>query len=347
MKKFCSFLTAILCLTLVFSCAAAEEEKVLNIFTWEGYFDETTLNQFTDETGIAVNYSVFASNEEMLLKLQQSNQGDYDLILASDYAISTLRKEDMLLPLDKTLLTNWDNLNPDYLNQYFDPDNVYSVPYTVGVPVIVYDPSQVERAPQTFADLWDAEFEDGLWIVDDARVMIGETLKMLGYSYNTTDEAALEEAYQHLCELKKNVRVLNYDFDYYLASGEVKAAYVFTPYAVLNMMENTDLKCVFPAEGVGFGIDSIAIPANAQHPDSAHAFINFYLRDDIAKFVAEWQGYINPNAAADPLIDPDYAAMECFHIPEELFASKEYVEDLGEGESLFQDVWTNFKLYDE
>jgi len=86
------------------------------------------------------------------------------------------------------------------------------------------------------------------------------------------------------------------------------------------------------------------IPAGAAHPENAHAFINFYLDAEVAKFVAEWQAYINPNAAADPLIEPGYAAMDCFHIPEELLGTKEYVEDLGENESMFQDAWTNFQL---
>ena len=202
MKKLCVLLALVLSLAAVLPCAVAEEEKVLNIFTWEGYFDEESLAQFQQETGIKVNYSVFASNEEMLLKLRGGNAGDYDLILASDYAISDLRKAGDLLPLDKSVLTNWDNLNPVYLDQYFDPENVYSVPYTAGSPVIVYDPDQVEGEITSFADLWDEQFADGLWIVDDARVMIGETLKMLGYSYNTTDPDQLNEAYEQLCALK-------------------------------------------------------------------------------------------------------------------------------------------------
>ena len=193
MKKLSVLLALVLTLALALPCARAEEEKVLNIFTWEGYFDEESLAQFQQETGIKVNYSVFASNEEMLLKLRGGNAGDYDLILASDYAISDLRKTGDLLPLDKAVLTNWDNLNPVYLDQYFDPENVYSVPYTAGSPVIVYDPDQVEGEITSFADLWDEQFADGLWILDDARVVIGETLKMLGYSYNTTDEAQLNE----------------------------------------------------------------------------------------------------------------------------------------------------------
>lgn len=345
MKKICAVLLALACLlTGAVGAFAEEEEKVLNIFTWEGYFDETTLARFEAESGIEVNYSVFASNEEMLLKMQ-SGGADYDIILASDYAVSALRKEDKLLPLDKAALGNWGNLNPDYLNQYFDPENVYSVPYTVGVPVIVYDPAQVEGEITCFADLWDEQFENGLWLLDDARVMLGETLKMLGYSYNTTDEAELAQAYERLVALKPNIRVLDYDLSYfYLAKGEVKAAYLFTPYAVFNIFDNPDLRCVYPSEGIGFGIDSIVIPAGAQHPENAHAFMNFYLRPEIAKAVAEWQCYINPNAAAAELIDPAYAEMDCLNIPSELLATREYVQDLGADESLYQDIWTSFKL---
>ena len=64
----------------------------------------------------------------------------------------------------------------------------------------------------------------------------------------------------------------------------------------------------------------------------------------MAKVVAEWQCYINPNQAADALIDPEFAALSPFHIPEDLLATAEYVEDLGENESLFQDIWTDFHL---
>lgn len=344
MKKFAALILAFMLIMLIPN-ALAEEEKVLNVFTWAGYFDETTLGQFQDETGIQVNYSVFASNEEMLLKMQAGEVSDYDIILASDYAISTLRKDDALLPLDKSLLPNWDNLNPDYLNQYFDPDNVYSMPYTVGVPVIVYDPAQVEGEITSFADLWDPQFEDALWLLDDARVMLGETLKMLGYSYNTTDQAQLDEASEKMAALKGNIRVLDYDLTYdYLAAGEVKAGYLFTPYAALAQLANPELKVVFPSEGIGFGIDSIVIPRNARHPANAHAFMDFYLRPEIAAHVAGWQAYINPNLAAEEMVDPVIASLSCFDVPADLLATSEYVEDIGAFASNFQDAWTNFKL---
>ncbi|MBQ6373587.1 MAG: spermidine/putrescine ABC transporter substrate-binding protein [Clostridia bacterium] len=330
---------------LLTGIALAEEEPVLNVFTWEGYFDETTLAGFTEETGIRINYATFASNEEMFMKLQANGGSEYDIVLASDYIISAARKAGLLLPLDRSKLTGWDNLNPDYLDQYFDPENVYSIPYAVGSPMIIYDPATVEGEITRFADLWDEQFADSLWVVDDARVMLGEVLHTLGYSYNTTDKDQLAEAQARLEALKPNIRILDYDMSYnYLTSGEAKAAYIFTPFVVLTLQEDPSLVAVYPEDGIGFGIDSIVIPVKAPHPDNAHRFMDYYLRPDVAKIVAEWQCYINPNRAADELIDPDFAALSPFHIPEDLLATAEYVEDLGENESLYQDIWTAFHL---
>ena len=341
------FLIVLLTLALCMGCcgAFAEEEKVLRIYSWEDYVDADTIAGFSEEYGIDVEFITFASNEEMLLKLEQGGGENYDIIVASDYVISSARKKDLLMPLDKDKLANFGNLNPNYLNQYFDPDNVYSIPYTVGSPMIVYDPDRVEGDIRCFADLWDPQFADSLCLLDDARVMIGETLKMLGYSYNTTDDAQLQEASDKLMELKPNVRALDYDMAYqYLLSGEVSAAYLFTNFAVICQMENPNLVAVYPEEGVGFGVDSLVIPTGAQHPDNAHLFLDYVMRPEVAAHIAEYQLYINPNQAAEAYIDPalkDYAA---FNIPEDKIATAEYVQDVGEYEGKFQEIWMNFKL---
>ena len=207
MKRFLALCLA-LSLVLTLAPALGEEEKVLNIFSWEGYVDETTIANFTAETGISINYAVFASNEEMLMKLQANGASEYDIIIASDYILSLARKENLLLPLDKEQLTGWENLNPAYLDQYFDPGNVYTMPYTVGVPMIVYDPARVAEPITSFDDLWREEFRDNLCLLDDARVMIGAVLKTLGYSYNTTDDAELAEAKEKVAAWLERTRPL-------------------------------------------------------------------------------------------------------------------------------------------
>ena len=109
-------------------------------------------------------------------------------------------------------------------------------------------------------------------------------------------------------------------------------------------MEIPVLVAVFPEEGIGFGIDSLAIPANAPHPQNAHLFLDYLLRPEVAAHVAEWQLYTNPNLAADPLISEETKQYAALNVPEELLATKEYVEDVGEYESVYQEIWMEFKL---
>lgn len=97
-------MAAVLALGLA-ACGKKADEKVLNIFTWATYFPDDVLAEFTEQTGIKINYSVFQSNEEMLMKIQQG--GDYDLVLASDYIIDIARSQDLLMKLDKSKIPNF------------------------------------------------------------------------------------------------------------------------------------------------------------------------------------------------------------------------------------------------
>ena len=110
----------VLLLALLLAAAPCALADSINIYTWDGYFNPETISAFTEETGIEVNFSPFASNEDMLVVME--NGAAYDIVLASDYALNILRKADLLQPLDMEALTNYENLDPAYLNQYYDPD---------------------------------------------------------------------------------------------------------------------------------------------------------------------------------------------------------------------------------
>ncbi|HIU33551.1 MAG TPA: spermidine/putrescine ABC transporter substrate-binding protein [Candidatus Pullichristensenella excrementigallinarum] len=339
MKKWICLLLALL---LMAPAAFAAEDEII-LYSWEGCFPEDVLEEFTQETGIEIVIVPYSSVDEMLVKIQ--SDGQYDLILGSDYALDILRKGGYLQALDKEQIPNYVNLDPAYLNQYFDPDGEYTIPYMPGSPVIVYDPSKVEGEITSFSDLWDPQFEDGLCLLDDARVMIGATLKTLGYSYNTTDEEELQQAADKLASLRPNVRVFDSSAPHqFMISGEVKAAYLFTSYAIACVMENPELKCVFPEEGVGFGIDAFVIPANASNPDGANQFLNFLCDGEIAARCNEWTMYLNVNLAAKEYLPESLTSLDALNIPEELLATKEFVEDVGETASVYQEIWETFKL---
>ena len=333
-----------LLLVLLLAAAPALAEGSINIYTWDGYFDPATIAAFTEETGIEVNLSPFASNEDMLVVMQSG--AAYDIVLASDYALNILRKADLLQPLDMEALTNYENLDPSYLNQYYDPDGTYSIPYAPGSPVLVYNPELVEGEITSFADLFDEQFAGSVCLLDSARVMIGYINIMLGHDFNTTDDAELAEAAEKLKEIKPNVLALDSNLAYqYLLSGEAKAAFLFTSQAVVCEQSMPGaFEYVFPSEGIGFGIDAMVIPASAENPEGANAFLNYLMRPEVAATIQPWTMYMNVNAAAAELLPEgslDYAAL---NIPEDLFATKQFAEDLGEYESVYQDIWSEFKL---
>lgn len=340
MKK----LFALLLTLLVAAAPCALAEGSINIYTWDGYFNPETISAFTEETGIEVNFSPFASNEDMLVVMESG--AAYDIVLASDYALNILRKADLLQPLDMEALTNYGNLDPAYLNQYYDPDGLYSIPYAPGSPVLVYNPELVEGEITSFADLFDEQFAGSVCLLDSARVMIGYVNMMLGHDFNTTDDEELAEAAAKLQEIKPNVLALDSNLAYqYLLSGEAKAAFLFTSQAVVcEQAMPGAFEYVFPSEGIGFGIDAMVIPASAENPEGANAFMNYLMRPEVAATIQPWTMYLNVNAAAADLLPEgslDYAAL---NIPEDLFVTKQFAEDLGDYEGVYQDIWSEFKL---
>ena len=343
MKKLLSLLLASLMLAGLMP-ALAKEEPVLNVFSWATYIDDSTVARFTQETGIKVNYSTFLTNEEMLIKMQSPDNG-FDVILASDYALNMLRKDGKLLKLDKELLPNYRNLDPAFLSKYYDENNEYTVPYTAGTPLIVYNPDEVDIPVTGYGSLWDPALKDSIVVVDDARNIIGITLKTLGYSFNTTDDGQLEEAREKLAKLRPNIRAFNYDTPHNdLISGDASIGYMFTPFVLLAMDGNPGLKVVYPEEGMGFGIDSLVISAGAPHPANAHKLLNFLLDAQVAGNTAGMQYYLSPVAAAYPFFPEYLRDNPAINIPDEILGETEFIMDVGAYESKYQEIWAECKL---
>ena len=345
MKKTLSLILALLVVLMALP-ACAEEEKVLNIFTWVGYIDyETVIKTFEEQTGIKINYAPFSSNEEMYKKLEENGASEYDVVLASDYILNASREAGMMQPLNKEVLTNWGNLDERFLSQYFDPDNEYVVPYVSGIPLIVYNPDYVDIDIKGFNDLWDESLKDSIGLIDDARVTIGMVLLSMGQSMNVTDDEILAQAKEKLFALKDNIHMLEYEnLHNALIAGDISVAYTFTPFVALALDANPDLKLVYPEEGIGFGIDGLFIPKNAPHPENANLFLNYLMDAQVAATTVEWQYYCSPNKAALEVVADWYKNNEVFTGLYDHLDEGEYIMNLGADEAKFQDIWTEFKL---
>lgn len=316
----------------------------LNLYTWEGMFPQEILDGFKEKTGISVNYVNFDYDETMLSKLEASDGGDYDLVIADDYIIETAISEGLVQELDTSKIENYSNINPIYQGQFFDPDNKYTIPYGAGIQTIVYDPALIDKEITSYADLWDASLADNVGIIANQRVVDGMALKLAGESYNVEDTAVIEKAGEKLLELAPNIRLIKDDnLQDDLLTGEVGAAVMYTSQVTMAKLSNPDLKVVFPTEGIGFGIMAGFIPSNAPHADAAYQFIDYILDAQNAASCFEYLGYYCTNLEAEAYINDDYK--EFLTLPEGIDKeSMEMIQNVSaDALEAHEKIWTEFK----
>lgn len=322
----------------------SDGNQTLNLFTWEGMFPEEVLRGFTEETGIAINYVNFDYDETMLAKLQTAKGGDYDLVIADDYIIELAVSEGLVKKLETDKISNYQNINPLYQGQFYDPADEYTVPYGAGVQTIVYNPDMVNLKITGYADLWDESLMDNVGIIASSRVIDGMALKVLGESYNVEETGTIEKAGEKLLELAPNIRLIKDDnIQDDLLSGEIGAAVIYTSQVTMSKLANPDLEIIYPSEGIGFGIMPQFIPVNAPNPEAAYQFIDYILRPEVSAACFEFLGYYCTNLAAEEHISDEMKGF--LTLPEEFDMDKmEMIENISaEAQESHEKIWTAFK----
>ncbi len=324
--------------------------KELNLYAWSEYVPQELLDAFAKEYKVKVNYDTYASNEELLAKLQ-AGKTNYDVIIPSDYTVNIMIAQKMLEPMDLDHIPNFVNVDDQFKNLPFDPGNKYSVPYQWGSVGIAVNTAKVTKPITKFADLWDPTFKGKLVVLDDEREILGMVLLVLGYDKNSTDPAQLEAAKQKLIELKPNIKL--YDSDSpktALLSGEVVAGVVWNGEASLAHQENSKITYVLPQEGMGLWYDNLAIPKGAPHKDAATAFINFVLRPEMSILITKEFPYSSVNKAAlellktaDPATYKQYMEFPATNPPVDAVKNGKIIIDVGDATKLWDKVWTEAK----
>lgn len=362
-KKYFLFLTL---LSTIFSACAPSTPPVtsseLNLYAFSEYVPKDLITAFETETGVKVNYEEYATNEEMLIGLA-NKPATYDLIIPSDYAVELLIDQNALLPIELSTMPNYDNLDPSFLNLYFDPGGVtnsrpgdgnekFTMPYLWGTTGILYDPAKASTPITSWADLWRPELAGHIVVLDDSREMMGVALLALGYDKNETNPTKLAEARDKLKELAPGI--IAYDAENpenYITSGEAWVAVLYNGNAALAQRVNPALTYVLPTEGAGFWIDNMAIPADAPHSDAAIAFINFVLAPENGALLVRDYPYSTPNVEALDYLktyDADlynvYTKSLVSNPPEDALLNAKLVKRVDDvTASLYEEYWADVK----
>ena len=354
MKRVSALLLAMLLTAcLLPSGALAANEQVVNVYNWgqyisdgtDGYIDVNAA--FTEATGIKVNYMTFDSNESMYTKLKTGGSA-YDVIIPSDYMIARLIDEDMLLPLNFDNIPNYQYIDEAYRNTAYDPDNLYSVPYTWGTVGVIYNSSVVDEADVGRWDLlWNEKYAGKILMFDNPRDAFAIAELSLGLSVNTDDADDLRAAADLLIDQKLLVQsyVMDQIFDR-MERGEAWVAPYYAGDYLLMAQENPDLRFYFPEEGYNLFIDAMCIPNCCQNKEAAEAYINYLCSPEISGQNLDYLGYSTPISAAREYMDESVATSDIAYPSAETLAGGQSFNFLETSVNQMMDsLWLEVKTY--
>ena len=378
MKKIFSLILVLLisCTMFLASCGSEDEEDLgdaitLYVYNWgeyisDGYEDSLDVNAAFEEycrtvlkKNVRVNYSTYSSNEDLYAKVSSGVTPTYDVIFPSDYMAARMIAEDMLEPINpKESVENYQYIDDNFKGMYFDPDEMYTVPYTFGTVGIIYNTSIVDEDDVGSWDLlWNEKYSGNIIQFNNPRDAFGTAQYYMGYSANSTDEAEWRDALELLIEQKPILQCYAMDevFNKMKGSSAAIAPYYagdyFTMYA-----DNEDLAFYHPEEGTNVFVDVMCVPKNAGHKDLAIEYINFMQSEEIAVANAEYICYASPNMLVRE--SEDYVEYMTEEIHEEaidilygILDDEEYVEKMqyyhdlpAETLNLMNNLWEELKL---
>ncbi len=345
MKKLVSLLVvcALVCAVLLTGCGK-KDTLTLNVYNWGEYISDgsedsfDTIREFekwyeaTYGQKLKVNYDTYASNEDMYNKLS-TGAVSYDVVVPSDYMIARMAAEGMLQPLDFGNIPNYEYIDESFRGLYYDPDNLYSVPYTYGVVGIIYNANVVDEADAQDWDLmWNSKYAGNIVQFNNSRDAFATAQYKLGLDVNSTDRADWDAA---LAELKTQAPLVkSYVMDEIynmMESGEaaVGAYYAGDYFTMIDAQaDSVDLQFYYP-ERTNYFVDAMCIPSSAQHKELAEIFINYMLSEEPAIANAEFIYYASPNSL--------------------VYDSEDYAEELGEEtmQILYPGIENFSELYNE
>jgi spermidine/putrescine transport system substrate-binding protein len=310
------------------------------VFNWGEFMNEDLNKAFEAVTGIKVHYDTYPTNETLLSKLMTGGS-NYDVIVPSDYMIGRLIEEDMLEELNFSNIPNFANVNSAFKNPEYDPQNRYSVPYMWGTVGIVYDTTRVSAPIESWGALFDEQYRGQILMFDNSRDAFGIALKTLGYSFNTTSETEIREAFDLLVTQKPLVQA--YVMDQIFAKMEAGEAILAPYYAgdALMMMENNDnLNFVIPKEGSNIFTDAFCIPKGAANKAAAEMYINFMCLYNAGAANVAAVGYSTPLTDVFEGLD-DEIKNDGISYPQDLTRFEYFINLSPETLRLYDRLWTD------
>lgn len=317
--------------------------KELVFYDWSGDLIESVFEDFAEEYGIEVKYVVYETPEEAVEKIRAGQQ--YDVVVLENEYVPSLVDEGLLARIDYRNVPNFNHISASFRDLAYDPGNKHSIPYSWGTTGLVVRTDLVEEPVTRWLDMWDPRYTGKVvgWLIP--RYTLGAALQSLGYSINSEDTGELEDALQHLIDLKPNAVWLTTEETsaYHLASDEAVMALGWAYDAQIGQEEHEAIDYILPEDGTILWGDNFVIPANSPRKYEAELFLNFVLRPEITGRIVNVNYYPMASEAAVPYIDPEILNDPVIYPRNEDLRNAEILLPLTqEGERLYALIWERF-----
>jgi spermidine/putrescine transport system substrate-binding protein len=327
------------------SSAVPEQlESELSIYNWADYVHPKTYPTFERRFDVKITEDNYPSNEDALAKLKAGASG-YDIVAPTGYMVEIMVAEGLLMELDHSKIPNMANIDPQFAGLPFDPGNRFSVPKDYGTTGFGYRSDLVSEDMTSWEDFFAlaSKYSGRYTVLDSPPEVVGAALKMLGYSYNSTDPKEIDEATDVLLKFKPHVRQITSSMREVMISGEVYISLTWNGEIGYVALDAPKARYVVPAEGTEVWTDNYAIVADAPHPAAAHAFLNFSLDPETQARDTEYHYYGGVVEGEEEFLDPAILNDPSVYPPEDVMAKLEVAEANPDWTRLRNEAWTKFK----
>lgn len=321
-----------------------DKEKVLNIYIWEDYLGDTTVEDFEKEFNVKVTLETF-NDEEMMLSEIQSYPDKHDLVVASDSLVGQMIESKLLYKINKKNVPNIKNVGSDFVNPFYDPKSEYSVPYMFGTTGFVINTKYIPADTKSWGVLWDERYKGKIGMLNNRSEVIFAALKYLGYSLRTTDKDELAEAESLL--IKQKPLLSGYEdtgtTKNKLVDEEIYVAQQYSGDGIESMAANENLLYVIPEEGATKWVDNFVIPNDSKNKENAELFINYILTPKISAKIANYLWYANTNEAAREFTNPEILEDETLYPDENTYKKLEFIILQEEIVNIYNRIWSKLQ----